>query len=217
MAGHLGLPHLSARQQLLLLAAVNGGTVAWLLGQDVWVLPGVAALVRLGDVSLGAALMALTWWLQILARGRRQAERYEWILPIAWLGAVVYAVLLVAVGVSNVDLTLYQEGATRHVFLLGFMLPLMIGMAHIVLERFGTGEIPNVNLLTAAFVLAMVAWPLRVLPALPSDSPDDLAQGLMALAGVVTMLSLGFTAFVCARTAAATRAPVQVALHRLSA
>jgi len=80
-------------------------------------------------------------------------------------------------------------------------------MAHIVLERFAVGRIPSINALTAAFVVSMIAWPLRVLPALAESSPGSAGQGLMGLAGLLTMMSLGLTAFVCTRTAMAAARP----------
>ena len=85
----------------------------------------------------------------------------------------------------------------------------MLAMAHIVLERFGTGSIPFRNLLTTGFVLSMVAWPLRVGPALLSEAPGEVAQGLMGTAGFLTMAALGCTMVVCFQTAARARAPVQ--------
>lgn len=207
-AGHLGLRPLTARQQIILLALINAGVAAWLAGQDAGPLPGVSALVRAGNLAIGSALLALTRWLGILDARRPRRERYEWLLPVSWFGAVVYGLAIAAVGLARTtDLSLYQEGAIRHIFLLGFMLPLMIGMAHIVLERFAVGRIPSVNALTAAFVLSMVAWPLRVLPALVESSPGPAGQGLMGLAGMLTMASLGLTAFVCVRTALAVARP----------
>lgn len=208
MVGHLGLRRLVARQQIILIVAVNAGLLVWLAGQDAGVLPGIDLFVRAGNVSLGAAILALTWWLGVLDASRPRRERYDWLLPIAWLGAVVYALALLAIGLApGLDPSIYQDGAIRHLFLLGFMLPLMIGMAHIVLERFGIGRIPSVNALTSAFVVAMIAWPLRVLPALTESSPGDFGQSVMGLAGALTMLSLGLTAFVCIRTALATARP----------
>jgi len=213
MAGHMGLPHLDARRQLFLLAVVNISTIAWLFGQEVWVFPGTFLLVRLADISLAVGLLLLTHWLRIFANlpARYRGERYEWALPIAWFGVVVYAVTLLAVRLAPAgdDLSLYQEGAIRHIFLLGFMLPLMVAMAHIVLARFGTGAVPHPNALTAGFLLVVAAWPLRVLPALATDFPGDFAQGLMGAAGALTMAGLALVAFVSLRTAILTNRPRQ--------
>jgi hypothetical protein len=213
LAGHLGLPPLAARKQLFLLAAVNLSTIAWLVAQPVWVFPGLALLERAADATLAVGLLLLTAWLRIFSglSRRYRGERYEWAVPVAWLGLAIYAVTLLAVSLApgRDDLSLYQEGAIRHIFLLGFMLPLMAAMAHIVLARFGTGFVPNENVLTAAFILLVVAWPLRVIPALPAEAPGDLARGLMGLAGVLTMVGMAMTAFVCARTAILTGRPVQ--------
>jgi hypothetical protein len=136
-------------------------------------------------------------------------------VPLVWFGVVLYAVALLALGLApgREGISLYQEGAVRHIFVLGFMLPLMVAMAHIVLARFGTGAVPNENLLTAAFILLVVAWPLRVLPALPSEAPGEGAQGLMAAAGILTIAALAMTAFVSARTAVLTGRPVQQILR----
>ncbi len=219
LGGHMGLRPIDARKQIVLLVIVNVGTVAWIAGQDVWVLPGAFLLVRVADIALGAGLLLLTYWLRIFSNLERRyrGERYEWAIPIAWLGAVIYAATLVLVRVAPAgnDLNLYQEGAIRHIFLLGFMLPLMVAMAHIVLARFGAGYIPSANLLTAGFVLLVVAWPLRVLPALVGDTPGEAAQGLMALAGVLTMAALVLTATVCVRTAVITGRPVQQILRAM--
>jgi hypothetical protein len=65
--------------------------------------------------------------------------------------------VLVRLAPAGDELNLYQEGAIRHIFLLGFVLPLMLAMAHIVLARFGAGYIPWQNLLTAGFLLGCVA------------------------------------------------------------
>mgnify|MGYP001770108458 CR=1 FL=1 len=71
------------------------------------------------------------------------------------------------------------------------------------------------EMLTAGFVLLVVAWPLRVLPALVGDTPGEAAQGLMALAGVLTMAALVLTATVCVRTAVITGRPVQQILRAM--
>lgn len=217
LAGHLGLPRLSASEQVTLLVVINLSTLAWLSGQEAWGLPGVEMLVRTADVSLAVALLAVTFWLRIfsgLAR-RYRGERYEWAIPMAWFGAVVYACGLAAMALAPAgrDASLYQEGAIRHIFMLGFMLPLMAAMAHIVLARFGTGSVPHENLLTAGFVLLLVAWPLRVLPALASDPPGDFARGLMAAAGLLTMAALTLIAVSAARTAALTNQPLRQVLR----
>ncbi|MBK6320011.1 MAG: hypothetical protein IPF51_14805 [Dehalococcoidia bacterium] len=213
LGGHMGLPLIDARKQIFLLVTVNAGTALWVAGQDVWVLPGAFMLVRVADIALGVALLLLTYWLRIFSNLKRRyrGERYEWAAPIAWLGAVIYAATLVLVRLAPAgdELNLYQEGAIRHIFLLGFVLPLMLAMAHIVLARFGAGYIPWQNLLTAGFLLLVAAWPLRVIPALAGDAPGDAAQGAMALAGVLAMAALSLTAAVCIRTAIITGRPIQ--------
>jgi hypothetical protein len=89
--------------------------------------------------------------------------------------------------------------------MLGFMVPLMVAMAHIVLARFGTGQIPWENALTTAFVLLLAAWPLRVAPVLFTEAPSGVGQALMSAAGGLGMLALALVAVVCVRTAAEVR------------
>ena len=213
LRGHMGLPALTARKQLILLFTLNVSTLAWLLAQDVWVLPGSALVVRLADIGLAAGLLALTVWLRVFRnmRARFKGEPYEWQVPIAWLGLTIYAATLVIVRLADSpgNLNLYQEGAIRHILFLGFMVPLMVAMSHVVLARFGTGVVHGERLLTAAFIILVAAWPLRALPALGSDSPGDFGQGLMGLAGVATIVGLALVATVCLRTALAVSRPVQ--------
>lgn len=212
-AGHLGLRRLQAEKQIALLIIVNAGTLAWLIAQDIWILPGIPLLAAIADLSLAAGLLLLTWWLGVFAGPGRWlkpgGERYEWAVRAAWIGSVAYAAGLVLLAVWPGDPGIYRVGAVRHIFMLGFMLPLMLSMAHIVLARFGTGYIPFENVLTTGFVLSVVAWPLRVLPALISESPGEAGQGLMGLAAILTMAALACTMVVCFQVAARVRAPVQ--------
>lgn len=201
--GHLRLEPVSPSRQFILLALLVGSLAVWCIGQ----LAEIDGLVRVADVVYGASILLATAWLPVLTRLRwtRSQPIYELLVPTAWLGAVVYAVLLGGHALAGSDLSLYQEGAIRHVFLLGFMVPLMVAMAHIVLARFGTGAIPWEPALTAAFGLAIVAWPLRVLPALLTDAPSDAGRAVMAVAGIVLMAALALVAAVTARTAHAVR------------
>jgi hypothetical protein len=203
--GHLDLRPLSARRQLIVFAALNASLVVWLAGQGLGSPPRVDFLVRLGDVGYGATLLLLTAWLGVLKRlrPRRGGAIYELLVPVAWVGVVTYAaaLLFAAVFVGDNSMNAYREGAIRHIFLLGFMIPLMVAMAHVVLARFGTGFVPWERALTAAFVLIVVAWPLRVVPVLINDSPGDISRGLLAAAGFLVMAGLALVALVCARTA----------------
>lgn len=193
--GHLSMQPMSARSQIVFLVAINAALVAWLASLGLGALPEWEWLTRLADAAYAVTILALTWYYPVL-RGlkRRPRERYELLIPVAWLGVVAYAALLIVMSVFGSSFSLYQSGAVRHVFLLGFMLPLMLAMAHIVLERFGTGRIPRQNWLTAGFWLLVVAWPLRVLPALFTDAPAEAGQWVMALAGVLTAAAIAAAA-----------------------
>ncbi|MBA4181050.1 MAG: hypothetical protein C0506_10720 [Anaerolinea sp.] len=205
--GHLGLEPLSSRRQLVVLVALNGSLAAWLLAQGLGPLPEAELLWRAADVVLAGTLLMFTVWLGMLRRltprWPPKGVRYELLIPVAWTGLVVYAVMLMAAAVvpGLDDLSLYQEGGIRHVYLLGFVVPLMVAMAHVVLARFGTGRVEWENALTTAFVLVWLAWPLRVVPALFDQASLDAGRWLFALAGVLAMAGLGLVAAVCLRTA----------------
>ncbi|MEP7216298.1 MAG: hypothetical protein ABI782_08595 [Anaerolineaceae bacterium] len=204
-AGHLGLTQLTARRQKVVLAVLNASLMLWLAAQGAGSLPRFEILIRIADVGYAAAILLLTAWLGVLSPlRRRRGSRYELLIPLAWAGLVVYAVMLAVAAVfyGQNGLSLYQEGAIRHTFLLGFVLPLMVGMAHIVLARFGTGVVLWENALTGSFALLLAAWPLRVLPAL-GRAPSDAGQALLATAGFVAMAGLILLAAVSARTALA--------------
>ncbi|MBI2767190.1 MAG: hypothetical protein HYX53_14940 [Chloroflexi bacterium] len=203
--GHLGLRPVAPQRQVLLFAALNASLVLWLLSLGPGALPGLRAGVRLADAAYAGTLLAFTASLGVLnplRELRAPGPRYRVLVPAAWLGVVLYAVLLLGVALpAGPDLSLYQEGAIRHVFMLGFMVPLMVAMAHIVLARFGVGFVPWQNALTGAFVLLTAAWPLRVAPTLFTASPSDAGRWMMATAGVLVMSGLALVAAVCARTA----------------
>jgi hypothetical protein len=203
--GHLGLEPMSARRQGLLLGGLNVSLVAWVAGQGLGAMPELSWLARAGDLGLAATVLVATAWFGLFPRLWRgpRAHTYELIVPVAWVGLVVYAVILAVVAViaSPSGRSLYEDGALRHTFMLGFMVPLMVAMAHIVLARFGTGAVPWERTLTAAFWVIMAAAPLRVAPALFVDSPTDLGQSAMGLAGVLAMVGLALVAAVCAKTA----------------
>jgi hypothetical protein len=210
--GHLGLRPMSAGRQAIVVATLNASVLLWLLGQDIGPLPGVEALARIGDAGAGAAALLFTVWLGVLTplRDGFTGPRYRYLIPIAWLGLVAWsaALILIAVLPGGYDLGIYQAGGVRHIFMLGFMVPLMIGMAHVVLARFGVGTLLWPNALLAAFVLAMVSWPLRVLPVLFTDGPSDLGHSLMGIAGVLAIAALALMASVALRTALAVRQAV---------
>ena len=203
--GHLGLEPMPARRQQVLLVGFNLALIAWLGAQGLGPLAELDWLARTADAAFAVTIVLASHWLGIAGalRSARSGPRYQVLLPVAWLGIVVYALLLLASALLpwGNRLDLYEVGAIRHQFLLGFMLPLMVAMAHIVLARFGTGRIQFENLLTAAFVLLLVAWPLRVVPALFDFPTSDVGRTLLGVAGLLVMVALALTATASARTA----------------
>lgn len=212
--GHLSLPPMTPRRQAIIVVALNVAVVAWLAGQGLGALPAVDLLVRAGDLLFGVSLLAFAWWLQIFSPLRRgfHEPRYQWLIPLAWAGAAVYAVLLIAVAVlpAGSDLTIYQDGAIRHTYMLGFVLPLMAAMAHVVLARFGTGVIRWENALTVGCLMLIAAMPLRVLPALFVDAPGDVAKQILATAGGLTTIALILVAAVAFQTMQGVRMRLRV-------
>ena len=203
--GHLGLRPLAPQRQAVVYAALNASLAIWLVSVGPGAAPTLEAGMHIGDAAYGATLLAFTAGLGVLNPLRdvpNAGPRYRVLVPVAWLGVVIYAVLLIfsALPIAP-ERTLYEEGAIRHVFMLGFMVPLMIAMAHIVLARFGTGIVPWQGGLTAAFMLVIAAWPLRVAPTVFGDSPSDNGKWVMAIAGILMMCGLALVAAVCARTA----------------
>lgn len=217
-AGHLGLQPPAASRQLMIYAGLNASIVAWLLGAGPGELAERTWLLRIGDAGFAFALVAYATWFGILASlpRSRGGPRYALLIPLAWAGAMAYAALLLATAVApgGHDLGIYEEGAIRHTFLLGFAIPLMVAMAHIVLARFALGYVPWENALTAAFYLLLGAWPLRTLPFLFEDTPSRPSRWLLGIAGVLAMAALFLVALVCARTAQlATRRARHLAHH----
>lgn len=209
-AGHVGLPQLSIPQQRFVFALTNGSVMVWVLASGAYFLPDSETGRLAGDAGLALALLAFTGWFRIF--GPRPdltgGPRYRVLIPIAWSGAAIYALVLLALVVASpwFDPDAYQSGAVRHILLLGFVAPLMAAMAHVVLARFGLGYIPSENLLTTGFVFLMAAWPLRVVPPLVDSTPGDMTKGLMGLAAVLAFSGLGLMATVAGRTALAIRA-----------
>ena len=212
--GHLGLPMLGLRRHQALYALMQASLVLFALGTGAFFLPDAGWLRHIGDVGLAITLVLGTWWLGLPSLFRR----FEWqpyykaMIPIAWLGVVVYALALGAGAIFPGwgERDLLTEGGIRHIFLLGAMAPLMVAMADIVLARFGTGEIAGERWLIVAFVLLVAAWPLRVVPPLlTSDSSAALYQSLLGVADVLAALGLAVAATVCLRNARQMRAIYQ--------
>jgi uncharacterized protein (DUF2249 family) len=208
--GHLGLPPVPVGRQRVLWGLVNVSIVVWVSGTTGFGLPGAPALAAVGDLLFAAGMLWATWALGIgrAARSwRRPLHRAQILVPVAWIGLVAYSVTLAgqaaAVLGGGVDLTIYQAGATRHVLMLGFVAPLLIAMTHVALERFLIGRLSWEAWLTAAFVLLVVAWPMRALPPLVDGSIGDVTRGLMGTAGVLTAAALLIAAAVATQNAIA--------------
>jgi hypothetical protein len=203
-AGHLGLQPPGPGRQLAIYSLLNASVVAWLLASGPGQLSALPWLERIADAAFAAGLIAFVAWFGILGSLRRfrGGPRFALLIPLAWLGALAYAALLIATAVlpGGHSLGIYEEGAIRHTFLLGFAIPLMIAMAHVVLARFALGYVPWENALTAAFYLLLAAWPLRALPFLFEDAPSAPSRWLLGMAGVLAMAALFLVALVCART-----------------
>jgi hypothetical protein len=212
LPGHLGVAPVPWNRQLVAVLALNASLAVWIAGSGVADLRDVASLMRTADVLLAGTVLGFTVWSGVLTAFRlpgKGAPRYQTLVPVAWLGLVVYVCFLVAFafagGVS--ERSLYQEGTVRHILMLGFMAPLMVAFAHIVLARFGTGSLPKENALTFAFILVIVAWPMRVAPGLFVDVPSDAGRMVIGMAGLLTATGLGLAAFVCATVALHIRRP----------
>lgn len=217
-AGHLGLEPPGPGRQLVVYSLLNASVVAWLLASGVGALPALSWLERIADAAFAVGLVAFVAWFGILASLRRfrQGPRYALLIPLAWVGAVAYAALLAATAVlpGGHSLGIYEEGAIRHTYLLGFIVPLMIAMAHVVLARFALGYVPWENALTGGFFLLFAAWPLRTIPFLFESAPSTPSRWLLSIAGLLAMAGLFLVATVCARTALlASRRARQLAHH----
>ncbi|MGK2964332.1 MAG: hypothetical protein ACSLFM_01855 [Tepidiformaceae bacterium] len=204
--GHFGLREMSGIRQIIVFMLLNLGVTVWLFGQGLGDFPRSEIAIRAGDVAFAITALLATAWFGVFPRLReRGVDGYVLMGGVAWAGLVIYAVMLLvaAVFVSDGELSLYQEGAIRHVFMLGFVIPLMVTMSHVVLARFGTGSLHWPRALAGAFVLVVVAWPLRVFPALFEDAPSDAGKSIMGFAGLLVIAGLCLVAAVSVRTAVA--------------
>ncbi len=206
--GHLDLPPTPVAKQRVAWVLLNGSVVAWVLGSPAFGLAGMASLVSVANLLFAAALLWITWALDIggaIRHWGRRVQRPQVLVPIAWLGLVLYAIGLsvqaAVVLAGGAPPALFEAGATRHLLMLGFVAPLLIAMSHVVLERFLIGRLVAANWLTGAFVLLMVAWPMRVAPSLLDVGGWELRQELMATAGVLTVAALLVAAAATAQNA----------------
>lgn len=205
ITGHVGLPSMSANQQLITYSVLNMSIVAWLLSAGLGDLDHLDWLERIADAAYGLGLLVFIYWFGVIPaiRRGRQGPRYGLIVPLAWIGAATYSILLVLTAIlpGGHDLGIYESGAIRHTYLLGFVVPLMVAMSHIVLARFTIGFVPWENALTTAFYLLFAAWPLRTAPFLFESSPSTLSRWLLSIAGFMAMAALILAAAVCLRAA----------------
>ncbi|HEY4669690.1 MAG TPA: hypothetical protein VIH05_07945 [Tepidiformaceae bacterium] len=203
--GHLGTPPVDDRRQALLLGMAGLSIVALVAGAPAFGLPGIELLARAGDLLFAATIGTLIVFTGILhPRNVGREPVYRLLIPVAFLGAAAYAVAVAILALLPGDATLYQTGAARHIFMLGFMAPLMVGMSHIVLARFLRGRVDGANWLTVAFGMLLVAWPLRVLPALFTDSPAAGSDPLFSTAAGLVIGGLLLVAVVAGANALAT-------------
>jgi len=213
--GHLDVAPMRLRSQRFVFVGINGSTLLWVAGTSGFGLGGFAEVQRTADLLFAVTLLFAAWEsgvLRVVSRWSARSERYQVLVPVAWFALVAYAIGLAVMAVDSWaggELNLYQAGAVRHVFLLGFMGPLMLAMAHIVLARFGTGRVIGERWLTAGFVLLVAAWPLRVAPPLVDPEVGQAAEAVMGVAGGLAMVGLALAAGVAAWNALAIRAAWQ--------
>ena len=205
--GHFGLAQISNRKQQWLWGGLNVMVIAWAISSGAFGMPDVEVVRRGADIALGIGLIVASGWLGIVGvvTGARRGPRYQPLVVIAWAALLVYAVLLAVEALLPgwETRSLYEEGAVRHIFLLGFVAPLMVAIAHLVLERFGTGLVKWENALTTAFFLVAAAWPLRVFPALFVAAPGPIGRSIMGIAATFLTLGLALFAAVLIRNAVA--------------
>ncbi len=205
ITGHLSLRPVTADRQLLVFIVLNASIAAWLLAAGLGPLPPIGWVERIADAAFAGGLLAFTWFLGVVPALWRpgRAPRYARLVPLAWAGAVSYCLLLLVTAAlpGGRNIGLYEEGAIRHTYLLGFVLPLMVAMTHIVLARFTIGFVPWENALTAAFFMLIAAWPLRTVPFFFQTSPSQGSRWLLSTAGFLAMAALLLVAAVCLRSA----------------
>lgn len=207
--GHLDLPMITRRNHRLLLLMVNASLVLWLFGSGAFFFSDAGWLRRAGDFGLGTTLLCATGWLHMLVALRRRALRpyYQAMIPVAFLGLVAYSVALIASAIFPGwgERDIFATGGIRHIFMLGFMAPVMIAMSDVVLARFGTGRIVGERWIPVGFALVVIAWPLRVVLPLFTSETNMLSHAVYGSAAILAAAGFALVAWVCARNALAIR------------
>lgn len=207
--GHLGLPMIERTRHRALWLMVNVSLLIWLLGSGAFFLGDASLLRQIGDFILGVALVLATFWLSlsIVVRNWTTRPYYRAMIPIAWVGLIAYAVALIAAAFFPgwAERDIFAAGGIRHIFMLGFMAPLMMAMADVVLARFGTGQILHERWLPIGFVLLILAWPLRVVLPLFTSEISMVSHSIYGAAAIFATVGLGLLAWVCLTNALAIR------------
>ena len=206
--GHLGLPPVDVRGQRVLLLLLNIAVLLGLASTRSFGLPGLESVARLADLGFAAAIAWATYtfriWHAVRAWGAR-SERPQVMVPVAWAGLLAYGALLatqaVAQFLGGMSTPVMASGGARHVFMLGFVAPLLVAMIHVVLERFGTGHVVSRNWLTVSFMLMVIAWPLRSAPPLLDPATGAMTRGTMGVAGLLVAVALLLASIAAARNA----------------
>lgn len=205
LPGHAGTNPLSVRHQWWTWGLLHASVLTWLAGSgviDEWH-PDLAT--RLGNGLLAFTVVLFTAWTGMFQRPPRwlRGEPANLLIRLAWIGVLVWAAMLATAALWDGFLSAQREGAMRHAFTLGFMAPLMLAFAQIVLARFGVGHLSagRTKALTFAFALVFVASPLRIVAGLWLDEGALSYRWAMGAAGVLTMGGLAVAGLVCASVA----------------
>jgi len=206
LPGHAGTRPLLPVQQAAVFVVLQSAVVLWLAGSGAFVDSSAEWATRAGNALTATVLLYYTLATGIFDPRRLQdADRVNLFIRIAWVGALAWAALLLWWAAAPDAVSAHREGAIRHTAMLGFMAPLMLAFAHVVLVRFGNGIIARHSFLTAGFVLVATAWPLRVAAGLLFTPDDSASRVLMGIAGVMVMMGLGGAAVSAGATASALR------------
>lgn len=202
LPGHAGTRPVPPRDQVVVFALLQSGLVLWLAGSGAIFDNRFDWALRAGNVLTAAGFIFYTISTGLFSPKRMFArDLINQMIRVAWVGGLAWAAWLAWAATAEVPLSAYREGAIRHTFMLGFMAPMIVAFAHIVLARFGAGVIPLQRFLTTGFVLLVVAWPLRTLAGFISDPGGTTGQSIMGVAGLVAIAGLGMAAVVTGRTA----------------